>query len=99
MVTNQKRYLWCERTEAEYMAIKARIEKQRVEMLRLENHAKLDWPARNRDLEDWVERSRQFIDRHAAGIDEKWESVCDCAQQGWDRLKSEVHVMLGESKP
>jgi hypothetical protein len=99
MATNQKRYLWCERTEAEYVKIRAEIEKRRVEMLDLEQHAKLDWPARHRELEDWLERGREFIDKYALGIDESWEAVCDCAQHGWDDLKSEVHSILDESKP
>lgn len=99
MVTNNKRYLWCERTEAEYVKIQAEIEKRRVEMLALQQHEKLDWPARKRELEDWLERGRQFIDRHALGIDDSWEAVCDCAQQGWDVLKTEVRGMLDDSKP
>ncbi len=99
MVTNQKRYLWCERTEAEYIKIRAEIEKRRVQMLTLEKHEKLDWPARKQELEEWLDRGREYIDKYALGIDESWDSVCDCAQQGWDDLKSEVRGMLDESKP
>ena len=94
MTTNQKRYLWCERTEAEYVKIRSEIEKRRVEMLTLDKHAQLDWPDRKQELENWLDRGRQFIDKYALGIDESWDSVCDCAQQGWDELKSEVRGLL-----
>lgn len=97
MVTNQKRYLWCERTEAEYVKIRSEIEKRRVAMLALEKHEQLDWPARKRELEEWLEQSRQFIDQYALGIDDSWESVCDHAQHGWDKLKTEARGMLDES--
>ena len=98
MTTNQKRYLWCERTEAEYIKIRAEIEKRRVEMLALEHHEKFDWPDRHQELVDWLERGREHIDKYALGINESWESVCDCAQQGWNELKSEVRGILDESK-
>lgn len=67
-------------------------------MLTLEDPVMLDWPARKRELEDWLERGREFIDKYAFGFNGNWESVCDCAQQGWDELKSEVHGMLEESR-
>ena len=97
MVTNQKRYLWCERTEAEYVKIRAEIEKRRVEMLGMDNHENLDWPAQNRKLDEWLERGRQFIDQYALGIDDSWVSVCDHAQHGWDKLKTEARGMLDDS--
>ena len=93
---NTKRYLWCEKTEAEYMEIKAKIEQRRVEMLTLDNHQKLDWPAKNQELLSWLDRSHQYIEGYRAGpgIDEEWDKVCDKAHQGWQDLKNEVNLLI-----
>lgn len=93
---NTKRYLWCEKTEAEYMEIKAKIEQRRVEMLTLDHRQKLDWPVKNQELLDWLDRSHQYIKSYRAGpdIDEEWDKVCDKAHQGWQDLKNEVSLLL-----
>ena len=93
---NTKRYLWCEKTEAEYMEIKAKIEQRRVEMLSLDNRQKLDWPAKNQELLNWLDRSHQYIEGYRAGpgIDEEWDKVCDKAHQGWQNLKNEVNLLI-----
>ncbi len=98
MTTYQKRYLWCERTEAEYIEIRAEIEKRRVEMLALDQPVQFDWPARKRELEEWLDRGRQFIDRYALGFDDSWASICDRAQHGWDKLKTEAQELLDENQ-
>lgn len=96
MKMNTKRYLWCERTEAEYMEIKAEIEQRRIEMLNLENRQKLDWPAINKELENWLDRSHAYIEGYRAGTsyDGNWDRICDKAEQGWQDLKYEVSDLL-----
>jgi len=66
-------------------------------MLALNKPVQLDWPARKREMEDWLDRGRQFIDSYALGIDDSWESICDQAQHGWDKLKSEARGLLDDS--
>ncbi|MDD2522706.1 MAG: hypothetical protein PHW11_07800 [Anaerolineaceae bacterium] len=95
---NQKRYLWCERTEAEYREIKAEIEARRVQMLNLDNPVKFDWPAKKRDMENWLERGSDFIEGYRTGSNEAWDSICDRAQYGWNRLKTEARGLLDDTK-
>ncbi len=97
MDTYTKRYLWCERTEKEYMEIQAEIEKRRAGMLALYDEQGWNWPARKRELEDWLERGSEYIEKYRNGVNRaSWKNICDTAQQGWNALKVEIQEILDE---
>ncbi len=67
-------------------------------MLNLHNRAELDWPARNQDLENWLERGSQYIEGYRAGTDEEWDKICDRAEHGWNKLKTEARSLLDDTQ-